>query len=100
MIEIESARRDLASAMEQGARDMPDARLSVASPTRAADVPLSEIHAAGARFGAHLVAMGIAPGDVVAVQLPAWSEWMIACVGIARAGAVMLPVVSPAAITI
>ena len=94
MIEIESARRDLASAMEQGARDMPDARLSVASPTRAADVPLSEIHAAGARFGAHLVAMGIAPGDVVAVQLPAWSEWMIACVGIARAGAVMLPVVS------
>lgn len=94
MIEIESAQRSLADAFEQCARESPDARLVVASPTRAADLPLSTVHERGERFAAHLARLGIGAGDIVALQLPAWSEWMIACVGIARAGAIMLPVVS------
>lgn len=94
MIEIESARRSLAAAFAECAANHPDTMLTVASPTRAARMTLSQVHDAGVNFGAQLRARGIGQGDIVALQLPAWSEWMIACIGIARAGAVMLPVVS------
>lgn len=91
---MESANRSLAEAFEQGARDRPDARLVVSSPARAADLRLAEVMNHGRIMGSHLVAMGIRPGDIIGVQLPAWSEWMVACIAIAHAGAVMLPIVS------
>ncbi|MET0376407.1 MAG: AMP-binding protein [Rhizorhabdus sp.] len=50
--------------------------------------------AEGLLFASGLRARGVGPGDVVGVQLPAWSEWMAACIGIAHVGAVMLPIVS------
>lgn len=90
---IEDPDRTLAEAFVAGAALKPRSRLIVASQTRPADLALSEIVKRGQRFGEHLRAIGIGPGDVVALQLPAWAEWMVACVGIAHAGAVMLPVV-------
>jgi len=65
----------------------------VSSQSRPADLTLSDVLARGRRFGEHLRARGIGLGDIVAMQLPAWAEWMVACVGIAHAGAVMLPIV-------
>jgi acyl-CoA synthetase (AMP-forming)/AMP-acid ligase II len=90
---LEEPARSLSEAFAAGAAAHGGARLVIASATRPAEVTLSEILDQGRRFGANLRARGIAPGDVVAVQLPAWAEWMIACVGVAEAGAVLLPVV-------
>ncbi|WP_242124243.1 AMP-binding protein [Sphingobium sp. Sx8-8] len=88
------ADRNLADALADAARDRGEARVVVSSSVRPVDLTLADIAAQGELFAAHLVRLGIGPGDVVAVQLPAWSEWMIACAGIARAGAILLPIVS------
>jgi acyl-CoA synthetase (AMP-forming)/AMP-acid ligase II len=94
MIDLPQAERSLAEAIAKAAETMPDVRLVVSSPNRSADLSLAEIGDRGRRFGAHLMRIGVRPGDMVAVQLPAWAEWMVACTGIAHAGAVLLPVVS------
>ncbi len=44
------------------------------------------------RLAAALVDLGVAPGDVVAVQLPNWRETIVAFLAIARVGAVANPV--------
>lgn len=90
---IEDPARTLAEAFATGAAQKPESRLIVCSQTRPVDISLKEVLERGRRFGEHLRARGVVPGDVVAVQLPAWAEWMVACVGIAHAGAVMLPIV-------
>jgi long-subunit acyl-CoA synthetase (AMP-forming) len=72
----------------------PDAELVVASAARAGAHRLGDIVADGLRFAAGLRARGMRPSDIIAVQLPAWREWMVACVGIAHIGAVILPIVS------
>ncbi|MFL0413688.1 MULTISPECIES: AMP-binding protein [Sphingomonas] len=86
--------RPLISAFREGAARFPDAMLTVSSAQRAGTHRLADITAQGLRFAAGLRARGIGAGDIVAVQLPAWAEWMIACVGIAHSGAAMLPIVS------
>ncbi|HMO47777.1 MAG TPA: AMP-binding protein [Rubrivivax sp.] len=43
------------------------------------------------RSAAALQAMGVAPGDVVAVQLPNWWEFVVAALAAARLGAVVNP---------
>ncbi len=55
---------------------------------------LAEIFARGEIVGANFTRLGIGPGDIVAVQLPAWSEWLVAAVGIFRCGATLLPIVA------
>lgn len=89
-----AADRSLIEAFLAGAARDPDAALIVSSGVRPGTHRLADVAAAGIRFAAGLRARGIGAGDIVAVQLPAWSEWMVACVGIAHAGAVMLPIVS------
>src|SRR5271154_2111980 len=84
----------LIDAFIAGAALRPEAPLVVASDTRPAPATLAEILAEGRTVGEHLRAMGVAAGEVVAVQLPAWREWMVACVAAAQAGAVLLPIVS------
>lgn len=86
--------RTLAQAFDEGGRTAPDLRLIVHSESRPADISLTDILARGRIVGEQMRRLGIGPGDVVALQLPAWAEWMEACVGIAHAGAVLLPVVS------
>ncbi|MDR3389664.1 MAG: AMP-binding protein [Rudaea sp.] len=91
---LEGADRTLIAAFLDAAARYPDEELLVHSAVRPGIHRLSDVVADGLRFATGLRACGIAPGDIVAVQLPAWREWMVACVGIAHAGAVMLPIVS------
>jgi acyl-CoA synthetase (AMP-forming)/AMP-acid ligase II len=91
---IAGADRTLIQAFMDGAAQFPQAELVVSSAQRAGTHRLADVAADGLRFAAGLRARGIVAGDIVAVQLPAWSEWMVACVGIAHVGAVMLPIVS------
>lgn len=93
-IDFSSAGRSLWQALCDGVAASPDAVLTVVSDVRPDEVTLAELFARGERFGAHLSRLGIGPGDVVAVQLPAWSEWLVAASGIIRTGAVLLPVVA------
>ena len=72
----------------------PDACLTVWSETRPCEDRLGDIVAAGRRAGTRMTAMGVEPGDIVAVMLPNWREWLVACVATQQAGAVMLPIVS------
>lgn len=88
-----AANKTLISAFIEGASSAPHSRLTVASDSRPAHATLAEIALSGSVVAAHLNALGIGPGAVVAVQLPAWSEWLVACSAIARAGAVLLPIV-------
>lgn len=88
------ADRTLAQAYAQGAVLHPDALAVVSSTVRPGKARIAQIRDEGLHFGAHLRALGIGPGDVVGLQLPAWTEWMVAAVGIAHVGAVLLPIVS------
>lgn len=77
-----------------GALKAGENRLTVISETHPAAHCLAEIHAQGLLAGANLRRLGVAPGDVVAVQLPAWVEWLVSAIAVAHCGAVLLPVVS------
>lgn len=44
------------------------------------------------RFARALIASGIAPGDRVMILAPNRAEWLIAAMGVASAGAIMIPV--------
>jgi cyclohexanecarboxylate-CoA ligase len=48
--------------------------------------------AAAERVAGGLAALGVGPGDVVAVQLPNWTETVVALLAAARIGAVLNPV--------
>ena len=72
-MELHGVERSLSQALTDGAERQPAARLIVVSPDRPADLTLAELAEQGRRFGAHLRRLGIMPGDVVAVQLPAWT---------------------------
>jgi cyclohexanecarboxylate-CoA ligase len=67
-------------------------------PTRTAVVDgavrlgFDDLIARAERVAAGLAALGVEPGDVVAVQLPNWHETVTAYLGIARLGAVVNPV--------
>ena len=91
---LSAANRNLADALSEGAAAHPDAQVITVSTQRPSTLLLNDVALRGQYFGAHLRAIGIQPGDVVAVQLPAWGEWMIAVSGIIASGAVILPIVS------
>ncbi len=76
------------------AKQSPDAKIVVHSDSRPQTVSLGEIFRRGKAVGARLRSIGLGQGDVVAVMLPAWSEWLTAMVGAAYAGAVFLPIVT------
>lgn len=86
--------RTLAHLFDAGARHAPDHRLIVVSEARPAELTLGEIHARGLCAAAGLRRLGVGPGDIVAVQLPAWSEWLVVAIAAAHCGAVLLPIVS------
>jgi acyl-CoA synthetase (AMP-forming)/AMP-acid ligase II len=52
----------------------------------------SELQDVARTFGAALVAAGIEPGDRVALWAPNSAEWVVAVLGLLRAGAVLVPV--------
>ena len=88
------AAQSLAEAMAAAAALYPETALIVSAGGATRAHRLADVHAAGLAFGSRLMREGIAAGERVAVQLPASVEWLIAAIGIAHAGAVLVPVVS------
>ncbi|MDM7957641.1 AMP-binding protein [Blastomonas sp.] len=84
----------LIEAFIAAAQIKPDARFVAVSDVRASSDALADIVLAGRQMGTRLIAMGIAPGDVIGIMLPNWREWLVACVAAQQAGAVMLPIVT------
>jgi cyclohexanecarboxylate-CoA ligase/acyl-CoA synthetase len=58
------------------------------------ELTFAEVRARAYRFGARLLELGVRPGDRVVVQLPNWVEFVVAYLGIARIGAVTVPVMT------
>jgi acyl-CoA synthetase len=52
----------------------------------------AELDAAAGRVAAWLRQVGIGPGDMISVQIPAWTEFTIIYVGCLKAGAVINPI--------
>jgi acyl-CoA synthetase (AMP-forming)/AMP-acid ligase II len=50
-----------------------------------------QLRARAYRFGAVLRDLGVRPGDRVQVQLPNWTEFVVAYLGITRIGAILVP---------
>jgi enterobactin synthetase component F len=50
-----------------------------------------ELHDRSVRQARQLIADGVLPGDIVAVMLPRSEQWLIALLGVMRAGATYLP---------
>ena len=83
----------LADAILDGARRHDTTPITIASVVRPAATTLGELVADAERVAAALRNLGVAPGDVVAVQLPNWYEGAVAQTAVALCGAVLLPVV-------
>ncbi|WNG89272.1 AMP-binding protein [Mycobacterium sp. ITM-2016-00317] len=75
------------------ARRNPGAVLEVHSDVNPTQTTLGELFAESCRLAAGLTALGIGPGDVVAVQLPNWRECFAAHAAVWLTGAVVLPIV-------
>ncbi len=52
----------------------------------------SQFHQLSQRFALHLRALGVEPGDVVALQMPNWMEYLVCYHGIRFAGAIVVQV--------
>lgn len=74
-------------------RAAPGTRVVVHSETRPEATTVGELVDESRRLAAGLQALGVRPGDVVAVQLPNWRECFTAHAAIWLSGAVVLPIV-------
>ena len=63
------------------------------SDTHPGRISLAELHARSLALAGALVAVGLAPGDVVAVQVPNRVEAAVVYAAVATAGAVLVPIV-------
>ena len=83
----------LDQAFELACRQHPGGRLLIRSTERPLDATLGEIRAQGLKLARSLYAVGVRPGDVVAVQLPNWAEAAMLYHAVARLGCVVMPVI-------
>ena len=79
---------NLSSVLEQQARLMPD---RIALTCRDVNLTYAQLNARAAQIAAGLVALGIAPGDHVALSCPNLPWFPIAYFGILKAGGVVVP---------
>jgi long-chain acyl-CoA synthetase len=86
---VTEAGSSLSSLVRAAARSRPDAPAVVA---RAQRLSWAELDAAVDRAAAGFAALGLTPGDRVAVQLPNGLDWVRAAIGALRAGLVVVPV--------
>ena len=82
---------DLVTALRRAAARWPDRSALVFDETGEV-LTFSQLAARVDRFAAALAATGIGPGDRVGIMLPNRVEWPLAWLGLARLGAVMVPV--------
>jgi long-chain acyl-CoA synthetase len=86
---VNEAATSLAALVRRAARERPEAPAVVAGDRR---LSWAELDAAVDRAAAGYVALGLAAGDRVAVQLPNGIDWLRAALGALRAGLVVVPV--------
>jgi len=79
---------NLAVVLEHGARQHPDRVAVVSDPVR---MTYAQVDAAARRFAAALVALGLEPGDRVAMTCPNGASFPIAHIGILKAGLTTVP---------
>ena len=82
---------DLLTAMRRAAARWPD-RVALVFDETGESLTFRSLAARAERVAAALAGAGIAPGDRVAIMLPNRVEWPLAWLGLARIGAVMVPV--------
>jgi acyl-CoA synthetase (AMP-forming)/AMP-acid ligase II len=83
----------LRQAMAQAASDYPDALLYIHGPNGATQATLSDIHRQGQRLAGSLYALGLRPGDTIAMQLPNRIENAVVFQAAAMLGCLLLPIV-------
>lgn len=86
--------KHLSSILSECDHSIADAVLHTHSKERPSSFSLPIISRYAANFATHLRVAGVRSGDVVAIQLPAWGEWLIAAYGAMQVGAVILPITS------
>jgi len=79
--------------VDRSLRSSPTAEVHVWSRTRPWHGTYRDVHAEALRLVGALRAAGVAPGDVVAFQLPNWREAVVAFYGLAMGGYVLVPIV-------
>lgn len=83
----------LPAALARTAAESPAAEVVFHSEERPGRLDMTTLEARSRRVAAGMQALGIRPGDVVAVQLPNWEEAAVAYMAIAMLGAVFVPIV-------
>src|SRR5688572_32245078 len=86
---VTEAGPSLSSSVRTAARSRPDAPAVVAGEQR---LSWAELDAEIDRAAAGFAALGLTPGDRVAIQLPNGLNWIRAAIGALRAGLVVVPV--------
>jgi acyl-coenzyme A synthetase/AMP-(fatty) acid ligase len=79
--------------MREGAARFPNARMIFHSDEHPAEATLAEMHAQSLRLASALRALGLGPGDVVAIQVPNWLEGALVFQAAMLLGVVTLPIV-------
>ena len=83
----------LGAALDATVRAHAERRFRIWSDVRPDDLRLGTVHERARRLAAGLAAHGIGPGDVVAFQLPNWTEAAVTFFGLALLGVVVVPIV-------
>lgn len=86
--------RSLGSTLGDTAAIRPAATLTLHSATRPGRYALHDVHHRGRALAGALAALGLGPGDVVALQLPNWIEAALVWQAAAALGCVVLPIVA------
>ena len=83
----------LTEGLRAGAARFADARITFVGAAGQRSFSLAELHMAGRRAAGGLAALGLQPGDVIAMQLPNWPEAIVADVAAAELGLTIAPIV-------
>lgn len=83
----------LADAMGEGAATFPDVRMIFHSDTHPADATLAEMHRRSHALAGGLHALGLRPGDAIAIQVPNWLEGALTFQAAMILGVVIVPVI-------
>lgn len=83
----------LSRELELGARNYPGCRLIFDSKSRPGELTLPQLVARSRHMSGVFYALGLREGDVIAIQMPNWSETAIAYGAAAFLGAIFVPIV-------
>ncbi len=83
----------LAEAMREGAATHPDVRMIFHSDAHPGEATLAEMHRRSLALAGSLHALGLSPGDAIAIQVPNWLEGALTFQAAMILGVVIVPVI-------